>query len=171
MTLVSTAYSIDISENPDLSKLKYEWQDLEAKGNGLSFFHSWEWQENWLQTYEPDVLLVSAKHEGETVALGLFGKSQEIRNHIIRSEQLRLFQTGDRQEDQIWVEFNDFLCHPDHTEEATEACLDALLNQNNLCDEIVISMIAKARAERLLERFENATSCMSSPAFKTDLQQ
>jgi len=73
MTLVSRAYCIDISENFDLSQLKSTWLNLEAKNNGLSFFHSWEWIETWLNIYKPDVLLVSAKQKGKTVALGLFG--------------------------------------------------------------------------------------------------
>ena len=128
MTLVSSAYCIDIRENFDLNQLKSTWLSLEAKNNGLSFFHSWEWIETWLHIYNPEPLLVTAKHEGETVALGLFGKSQEIRHHLIKSNQIRLFQTGDPQEDQIWVEFNDFLCHPDHLNEATNACLNALLS-------------------------------------------
>lgn len=171
MTLVSKTYCIDISENPDLNQLKSTWQNLEVKNNELSFFHSWEWLETWLNIYKPEVLLVSAKHDGKTVALGLFGKSQEIRHYIVKSKQLRLFQTGDQQEDQIWIEFNDFLCHPDHREEATKACLNALLSQKYLCDEIVISMILESRAESLLKYFNNTNIDLSTPTFKTNLQQ
>ena len=47
MTLASKTYCIDISENLDLVQLKSTWLDLEAKNNGLSFFHSWEWLETW----------------------------------------------------------------------------------------------------------------------------
>ena len=112
-----------------------------------------------------------AKYDEETVALGLFGKSQEIRHHIVKSNQFRLFQTGDQQEDQIWVEFNDFLCHPDHLEEATKACLNALLTHKYQCDEIIISMILKSRAESLLKNFKHASISLSTPAYKTNLQQ
>ena len=171
MTLVSKTYCIDISKNLDLNRLKATWLNLEAKNNGLSFFHSWEWIETWLHIYKPEVLLVSAKHEGKTVALGLFGQSQETRHHLIKSNQIRLFQTGDQQEDQIWVEFNDFLCHPDHREEASKACLNALLSDKYRCDEIVISMILKSRAESLLKNFNHASISLSTPAFKTNLQQ
>jgi CelD/BcsL family acetyltransferase involved in cellulose biosynthesis len=170
MTLVSKTYCIDISKNPDLSQLKSTWLNLEAKNNQLSFFHSWQWLETWLHTYNPEVLLVSAKYEGKTVALGLFGKSQEIRHHIIKSNQIRLFQTGNQQEDQIWVEFNDFLCHPDHLEEASKACLNALFSNKYRCDEIVISMILKSRAESLLKNFNHTRISLSTPAYKTNLQ-
>jgi hypothetical protein len=171
MTSVSKTYCIDISENLDLSQLKSTWQTLEVKVNELSFFHSWEWLETWLNIYKPEVLLVSAEHDGKTVALGLFGRSQEIRHHVVKSNQLRLFQTGDQQEDQIWVEFNDFLCHPDHLEEATRACLNALLSLKYRCDEIVISMIAKSRAESLLNCFDHASVSLSTPTYKKDLQR
>lgn len=171
MPLVSKTYCIDISNNPDLSQLKPTWLSLEAKNNGLSFFHSWQWLETWLHIYQPEVLLVSAKHEGETVALGLFGKSQEIRHHIIKSSQIRLLQTGDQQEDQIWVEFNDFLCHPEHRDEASKACLNALLSDEYQWDEIIISMMPKSRAENLLKSFSHASISLSTPTFKTNLQQ
>jgi len=166
-----TTYCIDISKNLDLDWLKSTWQNLEAKNNALSFFHSWEWLETWLHVYEPDVLLVSAKFEGETVAIGLFGKAQEVRHHIIKSNQIRLFQTGKPQEDQIWAEFNDFLCHPDHREEASKACLNALLSHKYQFDEIVISMILKSRAESLMQNISHTSVNLSAPAFKTNLQQ
>ena len=170
MTLVSKTYGIDISPLSDLTQLKSTWLKLEAKNNGLSFFHSWEWIETWLHTYNPEVLLVSAQYEGKTVALGLFGKSQEIRHHIVKSNQIRLFQTGDQQEDQIWVEFNDFLCHPDHREEASKACLNTLLSDKYRFDEVVISMILKSRAESLLQNFNHTRISLSAPAYKTNLQ-
>jgi hypothetical protein len=171
MTLASKTYCIDISQDPDLEKLKSTWLNLIVENDSLSCFHSWEWLETWLHIYKPDVLLVSAKHEGKTVALGLFGKSQEIRHFLVKSNQIRLFQTGDPQEDQIWVEFNDFLCHPDHLEGATNACLNALLSCKYQCDEIVISMILKSRADSLLKNFDHASVSLSTPAFKTNLQQ
>jgi CelD/BcsL family acetyltransferase involved in cellulose biosynthesis len=148
MTLVNKTYCIDIRKNIDLDLLKPTWLNLEAKNDELSFFHSWEWLETWFHTFKPEALLVSAKYEGEIVALGLFGKSQEVRHHLIKSNQIRLFQTGNPQEDQIWVEFNDFLCHPDHRIEMLES-----------------------RAKNLLEHFNNTSIILSTPEFKTNLQQ
>ena len=171
MTLASKTYCIDISNKLDHEQLKSTWRNLESNNNELSFFHSWAWIETWLHIYKPKTLLVSAKYEGETVAIGLFGQAQEIRHHLIKSNQIRLFQTGDQQEDQIWVEFNDFLCHPDHREEASKACLNALLSDEYRCDEIVISMILKSRAESLLKNFNHASISLSTPTFKTNLQQ
>ena len=115
MNLDRKGYSIVISDNVELSQLKSTWIGLELQNHESSFFHSWNWVDTWLRVYKPEVLLVSAEIEGTTVAIGLFGKSQETRHYLVKSHQLRLFQTGDPQEDQIWVEFNDFLCHPEHT--------------------------------------------------------
>ena len=170
MTLVSKTYCIDISHDLDLTQLKSTWLKLIAENENLSFFHSWEWLETWLHVYKPDVVLVSAKYEGETVALGIFGKSRETRHFLVKSNQIRLLQTGHPEEDQIWVEFNDFLCHPDHIEEAPTACLNALLSDRYRCDEIVVSMMLESRAGCLLKNLDRAHVSFTTPAFKTDLQ-
>jgi CelD/BcsL family acetyltransferase involved in cellulose biosynthesis len=69
------------------------------------------------------------------------------------------------------VEFNDFLSKPDHLEEASKACLDALLSQDYHFDEIVVSMIVKSRADALMKNFTHVNVILESPAFKTDLKQ
>lgn len=171
MTSASNTYSIDIREDVDLSQIKSEWQKLVTVNNQLSFFHSWEWLETWLHVYKPELLVVSAEHGGETVALGLFGKSSETRHHLVRAHQLRLFQTGNQQKDQIWVEYNDFLCHPDHLEDASNACLKALLSLDFRCDEVVISMIPESRAESLSRTFKYARIFQPVPTYTTNLRQ
>ena len=171
MTLPSKSYCIDISNKLDHDQIKSAWRNLEANNNEISFFHSWAWLETWLHIYQPNALLVSAKHKGEIVAIGLFGKSQEVRHHIIKSRQISLLQTGNQQEDQIWVEFNGFLCHPDHIEDASNACLNALLSHKHRYDEIVISMILEPHAESLFKNFDHVSISLSTPTFKTDLQQ
>jgi len=170
MTSANKTYCVDINHAPGLEELKANWINLETKNNVLSFFHSWQWLEAWLDAYHPDILLVSAKYEGETVALGLLGRSQETRHHIITSNQARLFQTGNQHEDQIWTEFNDFLCHPDHLEEATIACLNALLSRESRYDEIIISMMKESRAKSLLDNFDHTNVSLSAPVFNTDLK-
>jgi len=165
----SNAYSIDTCINPDLNRLKSSWQELETRNNGLSFFHSWAWIQTWIQVYQPEILLVSAKDASQTVALGLFVKHHETRHGIIKSKQIRLLQTGKQEEDQIWVEFNGFLCHPDHAAQASIACLRALLAKPSLCDEIVISMMPKSQAEDLLRHFNNTCICLSTPTYNIRL--
>ncbi len=170
MSLANNTYRIEINEKPDLCELKPIWLELEAKNNKLSFFHSWQWLETWLHIYAPKVLLVSAKYGEKTVALGLFGKSQETRHCIIKSNKISLLQTGNQLEDQIWVEFNDFLCHPDHLEEATIACVKALLSHEFSYDEIVISMMKESRARSLLDNFNHTNISLSAPVFSTNLK-
>jgi len=170
MPLVNSTYRIDIDEKPDPHELKSIWLELEAKNNKLSFFHSWQWLETWLHIYTPNILLISAKYGEETVALGLFGKSRETRHHIIKSNKISLLQTGNPTEDQIWVEFNDFLCHPDHLEKATSACISALLSHETKYDEIVISMMKESRARSLLDNFNHTHISLSAPVFSTNLK-
>jgi len=81
-----------------------------------------------------------------------------------------LLQTGNQSEDQIWVEFNDFLCHPDHQEKATIACINALLSHESRYDEIVISMMEESRARSLLDNFDHTYISLSAPVFNTSLK-
>jgi hypothetical protein len=127
------------------------------------------WLECWLSAYKPDVLLTSVKYEGETVALGIFGKHKECRHKVLKSDQLRLFQTGNDVEDQIWVEFNDLLCHPVHKEKARLACLKALLSSEYPVDEIVISMMRQSRTQKLINDFPDVITCLSTPTYRVDL--
>lgn len=170
MASINCKYSVEIKEDFDLGQVKSTWLNLAASNNELSFFHSWEWLETWLLVYKPELLVVSAKHGGITVALGLFGKSRETRHFLVQANQLRLFQTGNPQEDQIWVEFNHLLCHPDHLEDATKACLSTLLSQQSLCDEIVLSMVPESYARSLLKTYNHSVISLSTPTYRTNLQ-
>jgi len=169
MIIEHNKYHVEISDSFDLAQLKSSWQVLEDMNDELSFFHSWQWLECWISVYKPDALLTSVKYEGETVALGIFGKHRECRHKILISDQLRLFQTGNSVEDQIWVEFNDLLCHPDHTEDARHACLKALLSSKYPADEIVISMMRQSQAKNLINDFPDVNTCLSTPTYRVNL--
>ena len=162
-------YHVEISDSLNLAQLKSSWLSLEAMNDELSCFHSWQWVYCWFSTYKPDALLASVKYEGQTVALGIFGKHKECRHKLLISNQLRLFQTGNSTEDQIWVEFNDLLCHPDHRDEARYACLKALLSSNHPVDEVVISMMRQSQARKLIKEFSHVNTGLSTPSFRVDL--
>jgi len=164
-----TNYVVQISNTVDVEALESKWKNLINSIDTLTFFHSWEWISTWLSLYQPDILLVSVSQQGETVALGLFGRSVEHRHKVLKSSQLRLFQTGDRDEDQIWVEFNDIIARPEHLEGARKACISALLSADTPCDEIVLSMIPGSHSAGLLNTYPGAEVCLSSPRYRTDL--
>ena len=169
MIIEHNKYHVEISDSFNLARLQSSWQPLEEMNDELSFFHSWQWLNCWFNIYKPDALLATVKYEGETIALGIFGKHKECRHKLLISNQLRLFQTGNNAEDQIWVEFNDLLCHPDHTEGARYACLKALLSSQPPVDEIVISMMRQSRARNLIKDFPHVYTSLSTPSFRVNL--
>jgi len=161
-------YVVKISYKYDFKQLKQQWLLLQEKLN-LPFFMTWSWISCWIRTYEPSLIIVSAIYEGETVAIGLFGCSEEKRHGFIKSRRYHLHQTGKQLLDQIWIEYNDFICHPDHQKYAVLACLSKLIYNEQQCDEIVISMMEKTRATAITKNFENARLENITPAYLTNL--
>jgi CelD/BcsL family acetyltransferase involved in cellulose biosynthesis len=166
-----TNYIVQTSNTVDVAALESKWKNLTKDIDTLTFFHSWEWISTWLELYQPDILLASVSLQGETVALGLFGRSVEQRHRVLRSRQLRLFQTGDCNKDQIWVEFNDIIARSEHLEGARQACISALLSGNPACDEIVLSMMPRSHSDGLIRAYPQAEICLSSPRYRTDLME
>lgn len=163
-------YIIDISHKYDLKQLQQEWLSLQEKQD-LPFFITWSWISCWIQTYDPSLIIVSAIYKGKTVAIGIFTRSEDKRHGFIKSRQYRLHQTGDQQHDQIWIEYNDFICDPEHQEYAVAACLNQLMHNERQCDEIILSMMKKTRALAIIKHFKNARLEDTTSAHLTNLSK
>lgn len=161
-------YVIDISYKYDFKQLKQQWLSLQEKQD-LPFFMTWSWISCWIQTYNPSPIIVSAKYRGKTVAIGIFSCSEEKRHGFIKSNQYRLHQTGDQLLDQIWIEYNDFICDPDHQKHAVPACLDRLMHNEQQCDEIILSMMKKTRALAITKDFKHSRLENTTSAYLTNL--
>ena len=160
-------YRVEYSKNPDIALLQKNWKTLEAQQE-TTFFLSWSWISCWLNTYQPEILLVTAYLKEAPVAMGLFTESCEVRHKLVTSKQLLLHQTGDPQRDQIWIEYNDFICNPEHRVAASNACLN-VLHQAPEWDEIVISMMREARTEEIIVENAGFRETMNLPCFAVDL--
>jgi CelD/BcsL family acetyltransferase involved in cellulose biosynthesis len=161
-------YQIKVNGACQYQTIKDNWTTLEYN-NQSSYFLSWHWISTWIQTYSPDLIVVTASYGDEVVAMGLFSESIAIRHKVIHSRQLRLHQTGKESEDQIWIEYNDFISNPEHTQKATNACLKALHNSCFEWDEIVISMIRSERAKQISDAFIRSATAAQQPSYLTDL--
>jgi len=164
------SYRIDIATHYDLHRLKIEWLALEAKAT-VPFFLSWAWVSTWISTYSPKLYIVKAEYEHQLIAIGLFTSSTERRHFVINAKQLRLNQTGKNTEDQIWVEYNDFICLDEHKEHAVNACLNSLLKSKVFYshDEIIISMLSKHRAVKLSQSIKNCDILLTRPCYDINL--
>lgn len=161
-------YSIEISSSLDIDKLKGHWLTIQQKVKA-PFFLSWSWIEVWLKTYNPEKIIVSARYGKDIVAIGVFTNSIELRHCVIKSRQLRLHQIGNSLMDQIWVEYNDFMCLPQHKTAAVNACLKALQSSHLNWDEIVISMMSMTRGKEIIASNSKAEISFRSPCFSTNL--
>lgn len=106
------------------------WQELEARASP-NFFLSWTWVSTWLNSYRPDVRIAEIRANDQCVGLGLVTIRTEVRHGFLRSRVLRLGQTGNPAEDQIWIEYNDLLLDSAHCESAPHAFVEFLLQQDD----------------------------------------
>ena len=163
-------FEIDICHNYRFDDLQQQWLSIQD-GQSLPFFLTWPWISCWLKTFDPDVIVVSASVDDRVVAIGLFTRSIQIRRGIIKSSQYRLHQVGDQLLDQIWMEFNDFICLEEYRADAVNACLQALQMSDEDCDEIILSMVTSSRARDIQGVLSEAEVQMTSASYAEDLSR
>jgi CelD/BcsL family acetyltransferase involved in cellulose biosynthesis len=148
-------YQVRVSRKYDLDLLRQRWVKIQS-GRNVPFFLTWSWIKIWIETYDPEYLVVSAAYKNEVVAIGLLTYSNEFRHKFVLSKQLRLHQIGDQLMDQIWMEYNDFLSCEQHQVKAVNACLKALQHDMFEWDEIVLSMMSLNRGQEIAQSYEHA---------------
>jgi CelD/BcsL family acetyltransferase involved in cellulose biosynthesis len=161
-------YEIEVAHGYEYEKLQQLWLSVQLDQD-LPFFLTWSWISCWLKTYDPEIVVVSAKWDNKVVAIGLFTRSVDSRHGFISSRQYRLHQMGDRLLDQIWMEYNDFIYLSDHRVSAVNACIQSLQQSDNEWDEIVLSMMAESRAREIMNVISNSHILFSSPCYSVDL--
>ncbi len=89
------------------------WKTL-AAASPHSYFLSWGWIGNWLDSLPPgsNVRLAVVRRKGNPVAAGFLGYARVLRQRVFRSTAYLLNQAGDRDLDQFYIEDNSLLCAP-----------------------------------------------------------
>src|SRR5690606_28196657 len=82
-----------------------------------------------LETCAPDAQLIQIRYQDEIVGLGLFTCHPETRHRWLKSRVIRLHRTGNTSKDQIWIEYNGLLLHPQHQTTAPAALMSYLIQQ------------------------------------------
>lgn len=164
-------YQISITDNIDLIQTKKEWENLE-KNPSIPFFLTWAWMSIWIESYTPQLCLVKAVYQNKVVALGFLTSSTERRHFVINAKQLRLHQTGIGSQDQVWVEYNDFICDKDHKIAASNACIKYISKCDifNTHDEFIISMILSSRAENITKQIPKSQILFTRPCYGIDFE-
>lgn len=105
----SADYSIE-----QLSALYINVFDEQTPDN---FFLSYEWMSNWLNCAQNKPELITFSHNNTVIGFAFIGSVKTKLGKVFY-----LNQTGDADDDQIWIEFNDVICKQNH-----QACRQALL--------------------------------------------
>lgn len=145
---ISVAVNMVTFSQANIESLEEKWQRLYAHSDAC-FFLSWRWIGNWLITYQPELLIVEAEKSGHLIGLGLLSMTEERRHGFVKSKCMRLHQTGQPYEDQIWIEYNDFLAKRGEEQEVGKAFLEALKRNKVQWDELIMSGMDLKRAAEL----------------------
>lgn len=134
----------------DLERLEALWRDLEGRASPTVFL-SWQWLGHWLAVYEPQAQVLEVTQGDRVVGLGIVVQTEERRHGVLRSNCLRLHQTGHRQQDQIWIEYNGFLAEQGMEASVAAACLQHLCNDMPQWDEFIVGAIDAEEARYYAE--------------------
>lgn len=145
---ISVVVNMVTFSQANIESLEEKWQRLYAHSDAC-FFLSWRWIGNWLTTYKPNLLVLEAVKSGHLIGLGLLSMTEERRHGFVISNCMRLHQTGEPYEDQIWIEYNDFLIKRGEEQAVSKAFLDALKRNEIQWDELIVSGIDVVRASEL----------------------
>jgi len=161
-------FEVEISHGYNIEELRQQWL-LIQEGQDVPFFLTWSWISSWLETYTPDLTVISARYKDKVIAIGLFTCSTQVRHGFVKARQYRLHQMGDPLLDQIWMEYNDFICVDEYREAAVNACLKALQESENKFDEIILSMISASRASRIQKAINGSQILLTNPCYSKNL--
>lgn len=162
-------YKVNAYPLTDISALSEQWQALEACSDN-PFFLSWQWIGVWLTAFQSQVTVVTVHScEEQLVALGLLVQKNTRRHGFLSSKCLYLHQTGLPESDQIWVEYNGFLIHKAHTEEAEKAALSYIREQMNW-DEWIVGAIEASKIKLYCEELNTSAHILwDAPCYGVDL--
>lgn len=89
----------------DLAALGADWRDLEARAE-VTFFLSWDWIGPWLATAGGAPIVARVEHAGRLAGLALFHVTQVRRHGFLPLRLAALNETGEKQKDIAYLEYN-----------------------------------------------------------------
>jgi len=138
-----------------------KWLDLEKRAES-NVFLSWSWIGNWLEIIKGKVFLVEAVVNGKIVGLGFFVERSRKVLGLFPIKQWHLHRTGDAQQDQIWIEHNDFLLDTDMSNAVRAEMVKTICNFDSYIDEIIIGLSDSNIINSLNQSFKNNLFQLSS---------
>ncbi|MEO0438411.1 MAG: GNAT family N-acetyltransferase [Pseudomonadota bacterium] len=151
---------VEVEELRNRHELKSEWLKLEQLTAAPIFLH-WLWIGTWLETQKTPVLVARAKIQEKLIAIACLGR---------KSKSTWLHQTGDAQQDQIWIEYNGVLAQ----EEVAASALAAIvrtLQEDRRTSTVHLSMLNESVARSLLQSLPHCRVYQEQIGWKRDLSR
>ena len=117
---------VTIGPVEDFTALAPVWRALEQRAAG-SFFQSWAWTGCLAEERFPDPWLVTARRDGEVVALALFNRGP--RGRLALEQPILLGESGNPKIDSIFIEHNGLLVDSAEGADLERACWHALVEK------------------------------------------
>lgn len=133
------------------SNVAITWQLLEQDAEANAFL-SWQWIGNWLDVVTDKLFLVEAYHGDKVVGLGFFVENTRKVFGCYFIKQWWLHRTGIQQEDQMWIEYNDFLLDKSCSASVREEMVKAIGNFDRSIREVIIGL----STDEVLDCFTNS---------------
>lgn len=157
----------------ELVALQDTWVTLEELVSP-AFFLRWSWIYAWgtmQQDKDMRFCLTEAIIEDTTVGLALFNCKSVSPLPFVKLNQLWLHRHGEVNCDQIWMEHNDVLALPEHSQRIRQAMFKHLLASDSMWHEIYVGMADTSVLQAIESEDIKKRIIIASPAFRVDLTQ
>jgi CelD/BcsL family acetyltransferase involved in cellulose biosynthesis len=156
--------SFDLSEKEVLAK---QWKNLESRAN-CSMFLSWLWIGQWLELVVDDMFVIEAYQNEQVVGLGIFVEKERKVFGLYPIKQWFMHRTGNIKQDQIWIEYNDFLLAADIADDVRSLMVKALYNHTSEFKEIIVGLSSKKVLNCFHQIFPQSSILIESSGYAVD---
>ena len=148
-----------------------KWQDLEQRAN-CSVFLSWLWIGNWLDLNASAIFIIESYQEDKIVGLGFFTENTRNALGFYPVKQWWLHRTGNPKQDQIWIEYNDFLLDSQCESAVRQEMIDALTHYKDSAaiQEFVIGLSSTRTLNTFHQMFNLSRTLIASRGYSVDLE-
>jgi CelD/BcsL family acetyltransferase involved in cellulose biosynthesis len=145
-----------------------KWQTLESRANN-SIFLSWLWIGSWLDIVTDKLFMVECFHGEEIVGLAFFVERTRKAFGVMPVKQWHLHRTGVLEQDQIWIEHNDFLLASSVENEAREQMIEAIYHYDNSTKEIIVGLSSEKLPVSFRRYFPHARTLIKTQGYLVDI--
>lgn len=153
---------------PEKEPVAVKWKDLEVRANN-SVFISWLWISNWLELVNDKLFIIECYQGKKLIGLAFFVEKTRKAFGVIPIKQWQLHRTGNTEQDQIWIEHNDFLLDSSVEDAAREQMILAIYDYDISIKEIIVGLANNNVLKTFKKYFYQAREHIVSPGYIVDL--